>query len=111
MEWDDVRFFRAVARSGSLVAAGRLLKISAATVSRRIDAFEKRLGVRLFDRRQTGYGLTETGEAIRIQAEEAEEAFLAVERKALGRDLRVSGKVRVAASDDIAAYVISPQLA
>jgi DNA-binding transcriptional LysR family regulator len=111
MEWDDVKHFLAVARSGSLVAAGRVLKTSAATVARRIDALESRLGVRLFERRQTGYALTESGEAIRLKAEEAEEAILSVERQALGRDLSASGKVRVAASDDIAANVIAPRLA
>jgi len=110
MEWDDVRYFLAVARSGSLIAAGRVLNTSAATVARRVNALEGRLGARLFDRKQTGYALTESGEAIRARAEEAEEAMLAVEREALGRDLRPTGKVRVAASDDIAAHVVAPHL-
>jgi DNA-binding transcriptional LysR family regulator len=110
MEWDDLRYFLAVARSGSLIAAGRTLNTSAATVARRVDALESRLGARLFDRKQTGYALTESGEAIRLKAEEAEEAMLSVEREALGRDLRASGKVRVAASDDIAANLIAPHL-
>lgn len=110
MEWDDIRYFLAVARSGSLIAAGRTLNTSAATVARRVDALESRLGARLFDRKQTGYALTESGEAIRLKAEEAEEAMLSVEREALGRDLRASGKVRVAASDDVAANLIAPRL-
>ncbi len=110
MEWDEVRYFLAVARSRSLVAAARTLKVSPATVARRIDALERTLGARLFDRDQTGYALTGSGEAIRAEAEAAEESILALERKTLGRDLGVFGKVRVAASDDIAAYVIAPQL-
>src|SRR5207237_5911825 len=64
----------------------------------------------LFERRQTGYVLTDSGEAIRAEAEAAEESILALERKALGRDLGVFGKVRIAATDDIAAYVIAPGL-
>jgi DNA-binding transcriptional LysR family regulator len=72
---------------------------------------EKRLGARLFDRQQSGYVLTASGEAIRTEAEAAEEAILALERKARGRDLGVFGKVRIAATDDIAAHVIAPQLA
>jgi DNA-binding transcriptional LysR family regulator len=110
MEWDEVRYFLAVARSRSLIAAARGLKVSAATVARRIDALERRLGARLFERRQTGYVLTDSGEGIRAEAEAAEESILALERKALGRDLSVSGTVRIAATDDIAAHVIAPHL-
>lgn len=51
MEWDEAKYFLAVARSRSLIAAARSLKVSAATVARRIDALEKRLGARLFERR------------------------------------------------------------
>jgi DNA-binding transcriptional LysR family regulator len=110
MEWDDFKYFLAVARGGSLTAAGRVLKTSAATVGRRILTLEGRLGARLFDRGQTGYSLTESGEAIRLKAEEVEEAVLSVEREAFGRDLRASGKVRVAAAEDIASVIIAPKL-
>jgi DNA-binding transcriptional LysR family regulator len=111
MEWDDLKHFLAVARCGSLTEAARSLKTSAATVARRVAALERRLGAHLFDRKQTGYRLTESGEAIRLKAEDVEEAVLSVEREALGRDLRPSGKVRIAASDDIATHVIAPHLA
>ena len=111
MEWDDLKHFLAVARHGSLSEAGRSLKTSAATVGRRIAALELRLGARLFTRRQTGYELTESGEAIRIKAEEVEEAVLSVEREALGRDLRATGKVRLGTAEDIATFVIAPKLA
>src|SRR5262245_47931821 len=110
MEWDDLKHFLAVARSGSLSEAARTLKSSVSTVARRIAALEKRLGARLFDHRPSGYALTQNGEAIRLKAEAVEEAVLSVEREALGRDLKPSGLVRVAASDDIATHVITPQL-
>ncbi|MGH9808145.1 MAG: LysR family transcriptional regulator, partial [Terriglobia bacterium] len=110
MEWDDFKYFLAVARTGSLSKAARALKTSAATVGRRIAALEDRLGARLFDRAQTGYALTESGEAIRHRAEDVEEAVLAVEREASGRDLRATGKVRVATAEDIGAFVIAPKL-
>src|ERR1035438_1763791 len=110
MEWDDFKHFLAVARSGSLSEASRALKTSAATVGRRIATLEERLGARLFDRAQTGYTLTESGEAIRLKAEEIEEAVLSVEREAFGRDLRATGKVRVATAEDIGAFVIAPRL-
>jgi DNA-binding transcriptional LysR family regulator len=110
MEWDDFKYFLAVARSGSLTGAAQALKTSAATVGRRITALEGRLGARLFDRAQTGYALTESGEAIRLKAEEVEEAVLSLEREAFGRDLRATGKVRVATAEDIASVIVAPKL-
>src|SRR5262245_11795432 len=110
MEWDDLKHFLAVARTGSLAGASRQLKTSPATVGRRVAALEARLGVRLFDRNQTGYPLTETGAAILTKAEEVEEAVSSVEREALGRDLHVSGRVRLATSDELAANLIIPHL-
>ncbi len=111
MEWNDLKHFLAVARSGSLTDAARTLKTSAATVGRRITALESELGARLFDRTPGGYTLTESGEAVRRKADDVEEAILAVEREAVGRDLRATGKVRVSATDDIGTYVIAPHLA
>jgi DNA-binding transcriptional LysR family regulator len=108
MEWDDLRHFLAVARAGSLADAARQLKTSPATVGRRVAALEAQLGARLFDRRQTGYTLTESGVAIYKKAEEVEEAVLSVEREARGRDLHVSGRVRLATSDELATNVIAP---
>lgn len=111
MEWDDLKYFLAVARTGSLSGAARELKTGAATVGRRIAALEEGLGSHLFDRAQTGYALTETGEAIRVKAEEVEESIFSIERVALGRDLRTSGKVRVATAEDIATFIIARRLA
>ena len=73
-------------------------------------ALEARLGARLFDRGQTGYALTDSGEAIRLKAEEIEEAVLSLEREAFGRDLRATGKVRVATAEDIASVIVAPRL-
>ena len=110
MEWDDLKHFLAVARRGSLTEAARDLKSSAATVGRRVAALEEKLGARLFDRNQSGYTLTESGDAIRAKAEEVEEAVLAVEREGIGRDLRATGHVRLATTDDLAAFIVAPHL-
>jgi len=110
MEWDDLKYFLAVARCGGLRNAARILKTSPATVGRRVAVLEDRLGARLFDRSQTGYSLTQSGEAVRLRAEEVEEAILSVEREALGRDLRPAGKVRLSTTSDIASLVIGPSL-
>ena len=108
MEWDDLRYFLAVARAGSLVDAARQLRTSAPTVGRRVAALEAKLGARLFDRKQTGYTLTESGVAIHKKAEQVEEAVSSVQREALGRDLHASGRVRLATSDELAANLIAP---
>ena len=110
MEWDDIKHFLAVARSGSLTDAARELKSSAATVGRRVAELKSKLGARLFDRSQAGYSLTECGEAIRLKAEDIEEAVLAIEREAGGRDRRATGRVRLAATEDMATYLIAPRL-
>ena len=55
MNWDDIRIFLAVARKGSLTAAGIDLSMSASSVSRHIDDLEFRLDAKLFLRSQTGY--------------------------------------------------------
>ncbi|HWA20059.1 MAG TPA: LysR family transcriptional regulator [Devosia sp.] len=108
MEWDDLKHFLAVARSGSLRDASRALKTSAATVGRHVEALETRLGARLFEHRSTGYVLTDVGRSVMVRAEEAETAVLAVERQVLGTDTRAAGKVRVATTEDISSMVILP---
>ena len=110
MEWDDLRHFLAVARTGSLTDAARALKSSAATVGRHVEALEEKLGAQLFERRSTGYLLTETGTAVLAKAEEAEAAVLSLERETMGADQRLAGRVRVATTEDLATMVIVPAL-
>ena len=110
MEWDDLKHFLAVARTGSLTQASRTLRVSLATVSRRLAALERRLGARLFDRKSSGWQLTESGEAVCQKAEEIEQAVLALERKVTGHDDRPHGTVRLTTGDDIAAIVIAPRI-
>jgi DNA-binding transcriptional LysR family regulator len=62
--WDDLRYFLAVARSGSLSGAARELGVNHSTVLRRIHSYEERQGVRLFERLPTGYALTQAAENI-----------------------------------------------
>jgi DNA-binding transcriptional LysR family regulator len=78
--WDELRLFLAVARSEGLAGAARRTGISAPTLGRRTTALERRLGRTLFDRRQTGYRLTDAGRELYAQALEMELAADAVER-------------------------------
>ena len=64
LDWDDLRHFLAVAKAGTTLAAARELGVSQSTSARRIDALETALGLKLFDRRQSGYALTEMGKEL-----------------------------------------------
>ena len=90
-EWDDLRYVLAVANAGSLAGAARSLGVNHTTVLRRIGAFEKRLGLRLFERLPTGYVLTAGGEELIAEARHIEDRVTNLERKLAGRDLRLSG--------------------
>lgn len=74
VEWGDLRIFLAVARTGSLSAAGRALGLSQPTVGRRIQALEAALGTALFQKRVDGYFLLGPGAALLPHAERMEEA-------------------------------------
>src|SRR5205085_2049181 len=80
------------------------------TVSRRIAGLERGLGVRLFDKRPSGYTPTSAGEAILEQAARMSEEAAALERRVLGRDTRLSGRLRVTMSDVVAIYLVLPRL-
>jgi DNA-binding transcriptional LysR family regulator len=64
IDWDDVRYFLAVARGGSVRAAGERLGVNHATVLRRIAQLEERLGARMFEKLPSGYRLTAAGEEV-----------------------------------------------
>ena len=99
MEWSDVRYFLALARDGSVRAAGATLGVSHSTVARRVEALETQLGVRLFDRHRDGYLLTEAGKQMVVGAERVEREMAALERGVAGQDARLEGRVRVTCTD------------
>ena len=71
-DWNDLRYFLAVAREGSTLAAGRSLRVSQTTVARRIAALERALGFPIFEKRQAGYVLTPAGEELLERAQQVE---------------------------------------
>jgi DNA-binding transcriptional LysR family regulator len=110
MDWDDLRFFLAVAREGSTLAAGRALRTSQTTVARRIAALEQALGFPLFEKRQAGYALTPTGEELVAKAEAAERALDAFTEAAAARSRDVSGNVRITTEEIYAITLLTPLL-
>src|SRR5260221_7930584 len=106
LDWNDLRYFLAVCRAGSLVGAGRQLHVRHSTVGRRIEALEAALGVTLFTRGADGFVVTEAGSAIMPLAEEAERAVVAVERRVAGGDKRIDGIVRVTTSESFSGFLM-----
>jgi DNA-binding transcriptional LysR family regulator len=99
VDWDDVRHFLALARTGSIRAAGALIGVSHSTVARRVETLETRLGVKLFDRHRDGYQLTDAGKEMSSGAERVEREIAAIERGLVGQDARLEGPVRVTCCD------------
>jgi DNA-binding transcriptional LysR family regulator len=106
VDWNDLRYFLAVARAGSLAGAARALDCEHSTVGRRIAALEAALEVTLFRRQPDGVALTDDGVAILPLAEEAERGALAVERLRGGADTRLEGTVRLATSEGFSGFLV-----
>src|SRR5215469_1173529 len=96
LDWEDVRYFVALARHRTLSATARALRVNHATVARRIASLETLLGHPIFDRRPSGYALTAEGKALVKHANAMDKAALFILR---GLDIgtELSGLVRLAA--------------
>jgi DNA-binding transcriptional LysR family regulator len=111
LDWDDLRYVLAVARTGSLAGAARELAVRHSTMLRRIDAIEEKLQTRLFERLRNGYVITEAGEVLRQTAEQCEPLFAEAERRIVGGDTRLTGSLQVSTGFVIAQHLLPPTLA
>jgi len=109
-DWDGLRIFLAVSRARTLAAAARKLGIDETTVARRLARLEKEMGTSLLERAPGGLVFSAAGEAVRNAAEEMELAALTAERRALGADRQLSGRVRVTAPEILGRYFVLPAL-
>ncbi|CAO3424531.1 LysR family transcriptional regulator [Azospirillum doebereinerae] len=109
LNWDDVRIFLELARTGSLSAAARALRISHATVGRRVAALEADLGRTLVERRVDGYTLTAEGEAVFVLADGMDERALAILRRG-GHEPGLTGTVRLTTTQALADRFLVPRL-
>ncbi|MEM6583768.1 MAG: LysR family transcriptional regulator [Pseudomonadota bacterium] len=95
MDWENIRYFLTLARSGSLSASARILGVTHVTVGRRIAQLEQAHGVSLFHRRQSGYRLTDAGERLLSEGESVEEACLLFERQMHGLSDAPEGELTI----------------
>lgn len=109
--WDDLKYFLAVSRHGSIRAAAKELQVNHATVSRRINSFEEAMGERLFERSAKGYVKTRAGEEILVEASYLEERLNTVARRVAGKDSSLSGDIRITLPDILAHDLLMPALA
>ena len=109
-DWNDLRYFLAVAREGSTIAAADALKVNQSTVQRRLAALEEKLGRQLVERSPAGYRLTETGLKLRPHAEAVEAAVEAFRRQIASAATELTGTIRVTSAEGIAYLVLTPLL-
>lgn len=110
LDWNDLRYFLAVARGGSTLAAGRALRVSQTTVARRIAALEEALKLKLFDKRQAGYALTAAGAELLGHAEAVESAASKFDSAASASTRDLSGNVRITTEEIFAVTLLAPLL-
>lgn len=110
MDWDNLRYFLELSRAGKLTAAARRMGVDHTTVSRRIQALEKSLGVTLFLRETTGYRLTEAGRRLLPQVEMMESASVSIEQSQPNPAEQLSGQVRIGATEGYGTVMLGSQL-
>lgn len=113
LDWDNLRYFLELARTGTLAAAARRTAVEHTTVARRIQQLEKRIGLPLFVREAAGHRLTEAGRQLLPSVEAMETAVLGVER-VVALDASSSGPaglVRLGATEGLGTLILAPHLA
>jgi DNA-binding transcriptional LysR family regulator len=108
--WDNLRYFLAVARTGTLSAAAEQLGTEPTTVARHIQALEEELASHLFHRSNSGYGLTEMGEQLLAGAEAIESAYASAKAAASSEGQMISGTERIGTPDAFAGLFLAPRV-
>src|SRR5690348_6356863 len=108
VDWEDVRFFVALARHGSLSATARATRVNHATVARRIGALEDALGIKLFERLPTGYELTVAGRNALQAADAMDSAAMGLSQ--LEPEGSLTGLVRITSTPSLAETFLIPRL-
>ena len=108
---DDLRYLLTVANTGRLVAAADALGVNHTTVSRRISALERLVGVRLLEKGTDGWELTQVGRTVAEQARPIEQALERVALAITGEaDDSLTGTFRITAPDGFGTTFVVPAL-
>ena len=110
MDWDKVRIFLEVARTGQILGAAKRLKLNHATVARQLTALEKELKTKLLNRQTTGSSLTPSGVALLAAAERAESELLRVGSQLTSAADKLAGTVRIGAPEGLGNYFLADRL-
>ncbi len=102
IDWDDIRYFLAVARGGSVRAAAERLGVNHSTVLRRIAQLEQHLGAHLFEKLPARYRLTDLGQDVITFADQMEASSNQLQTRVFGRDQSVQGLLRVTLAPTLA---------
>lgn len=107
--WDNIRFFLALAKNKTLSGAGKELGVSHSTVQRRINAFERELNTHLFNRTESGYVKTAAGDALYREATQVQSTLNAISRQISDADDLTSGEVIITSTDTLS-YFLLPEI-
>ena len=110
LNWDGFRYFIAVAESGSLSAAARIMDSNQPTVGRYVDALENDLGVKLFQRSVKGLALTSEGQLVYEQSKDIYHSVIKIQRLSQDGAEEVSGSVRLSLPEGLAYEILLPSL-
>lgn len=108
-DWNDLRFFLELQRSGRLLTAARRLGTSHATVARRVESLEKALGVQLLVQQASGFRLTPAGQALLAHAQAMEDAARLAQED-LASNTTPLGRVRVGVTEGLGTGFIAARL-
>ena len=108
--WDNLRVFLALARHKTLTKAGESLQVSHATIYRKIKAFEKELGVTLFENTPNGYLQTSAADQLFEEMEVVETSIETSLRELRGLDQRIQGNIIIATTDTFGCKLLPPIL-
>jgi len=106
-DWNDLKYFLAIARAGSTLAAAKSLRVNQSTVHRRLQELEKQLGFELVRRHPAGYRLTEMGEYMRAHAMRVEAVIADFARAVSAKSNETRGTLKVTCPEALGARLIA----
>jgi DNA-binding transcriptional LysR family regulator len=110
MDWDNLKFFLALAETGSLSGAAKQHRVDHSTVARRVEALESELGVRLVERLTRSYRITAEGERVCEQARKVKAGIAEIVRLARDSDTSPERIVRVSGPPTLLSRFLAPRL-